>query len=135
MQVLSLTLKGFRGIRNGLNRERLSLDFERLADGAPLVAIAGAKGRGKSTVMDNMHPYPALAPICKGSADCWAMPTKPKPWCPAPGAGLPNWRKRGCWRSANSTNCKGRVKHWPVRRGHCEGPNAVSFWHANAWHI
>ncbi len=57
MQVLSLTLKGFRGIRSGLNREQLSLDFERLADGAQLVAIAGANGRGKSTVMDNMHPF------------------------------------------------------------------------------
>ena len=57
MQVLSLTLKGFRGIRDGLGRSALSLDFERLADGAQLVAIAGANGRGKSTVMDNMHPY------------------------------------------------------------------------------
>lgn len=57
MQVLSLTLKGFRGIRDGLGRSALSLDFERLADGAQLAAIAGANGRGKSTVMDNMHPY------------------------------------------------------------------------------
>lgn len=57
MQVLSLTLKGFRGIRDGLGRDELSLDFERLADGAELVAIAGANGRGKTTIMDNMHPY------------------------------------------------------------------------------
>lgn len=56
MQVLSLTLKGFRGIRDGLGREELSLDFEQLAGGAELVAIAGANGRGKTTVMDNMHP-------------------------------------------------------------------------------
>lgn len=57
MQVLSLTLRGFRGIRDGLGRDELSLDFERLADGAELVAIAGANGRGKTTIMDNMHPY------------------------------------------------------------------------------
>lgn len=57
MQVLSLTLKGFRGIRDGLGRDELSLDFERLADRAELVAIAGANGRGKTTVMDNMQPY------------------------------------------------------------------------------
>ena len=57
MQPLSLTLKGFRGIRNGLGRDVLTLDFEQLADGAELVAIAGANGRGKTTVMDNMHPY------------------------------------------------------------------------------
>ena len=41
MQPLSLTLKGFRGIRDGLGRDALTLDFERLADGAELVAIAG----------------------------------------------------------------------------------------------
>ncbi|MGQ0598491.1 hypothetical protein [Aquabacterium sp.] len=35
----------------------MTLDFERLADGAELVAIAGANGRGKTTLMDNMHPY------------------------------------------------------------------------------
>ena len=57
MQPLSLILKGFRGIRDGLGRDVLKLDFERLADGAELVAIAGANGRGKTTVMDNMHPY------------------------------------------------------------------------------
>jgi exonuclease SbcC len=57
MQPLTLTLKGFRGIRDGLGRDMLTLDFERLADGAQLIAIAGANGRGKTTVMDNMHPY------------------------------------------------------------------------------
>jgi DNA repair protein SbcC/Rad50 len=57
MQPLALTLKGFRGIRDGLGLEVLSLDFERLADGAELIAIAGPNGRGKTTVMDNMHPY------------------------------------------------------------------------------
>ncbi|WP_232504684.1 DNA repair protein [Acidovorax delafieldii] len=35
----------------------MTLDFEALCDGAELVAIAGANGRGKSTVLDNMHPY------------------------------------------------------------------------------
>ncbi|MFP5474612.1 MAG: DNA repair protein [Gammaproteobacteria bacterium] len=57
MQLLSLTLKGFRGIRDGLGLDALTLDFEALCDGAELVAIAGANGRGKSTVLDNMHPY------------------------------------------------------------------------------
>ncbi|UEC01687.1 DNA repair protein [Burkholderia vietnamiensis] len=57
MQLLSLTLKGFRGIRDGLGLDTLTLDFEALCDGAVLVAIVGANGRGKSTVLDNMHPY------------------------------------------------------------------------------
>jgi DNA repair protein SbcC/Rad50 len=42
---------------SSLGRDTLTLDFERLADGAQLIAIAGANGRGKTTVMDNMHPY------------------------------------------------------------------------------
>jgi DNA repair protein SbcC/Rad50 len=52
---LRLTLKGFKGIRNGLGRDSLTLDFESFANDATLVAIAGANGRGKSTLMDNLH--------------------------------------------------------------------------------
>ena len=40
MRVHSLRLKGFRGIRDGMGRDVLELDFERLASGAALVAIA-----------------------------------------------------------------------------------------------
>lgn len=57
MTPLLLTLKGFRGIRDGLGRDELSLDLEGIASGARLVAIAGSNGRGKTTLMDNMHPY------------------------------------------------------------------------------
>ena len=53
---LVLTLTGFKGIRSGLSRDTLRLDFEALAGDATLVAIAGANGRGKTTVMDNLHP-------------------------------------------------------------------------------
>jgi exonuclease SbcC len=54
---LSLTLKGFRGIRDGLGRDVLTLDFERLCGDAELVALVGANGRGKTTILDNLHPY------------------------------------------------------------------------------
>lgn len=57
MQPLSIRLKGFRGIRDGLGRDELALDLERMADGAALVAIVGANGRGKTTLMDSLHPY------------------------------------------------------------------------------
>jgi DNA repair protein SbcC/Rad50 len=57
MQPLTLTLKGFRGIRDGLGLDVLTLDFERLADGAQLIAIAGANGRGKTTLIENCQPY------------------------------------------------------------------------------
>ncbi len=56
MKILSLTLKGFRGIRDGMGLDVLELDFERLVPGAALVVITGANGRGKTTVMDNLHP-------------------------------------------------------------------------------
>jgi len=51
------TKTGFKGIRSGLGRDTLRLDVEALAGDATLVAIAGANGRGKTTVMDNLHPY------------------------------------------------------------------------------
>ena len=60
MQPLALTLKGFRGIRDGLGVDVLTLDFERLAGDAELVAIMGANGRGKSTIMDNMTPFSTM---------------------------------------------------------------------------
>ena len=60
MQPLQLTLKGFRGIRDGLGREELMLDFERLAGDAQLIAIVGSNGRGKSTLMECMTPYSTM---------------------------------------------------------------------------
>jgi exonuclease SbcC len=60
MRPLSLTLTGFIGIRDGMNRETLTLDFERLTAGAQLVAIVGPNGRGKTTVLDNMTPYATM---------------------------------------------------------------------------
>ncbi|WP_211322449.1 DNA repair protein [Paracidovorax anthurii] len=56
-----LTLKGFRGIRDGLGLSELTLDLQRLADDAQLIAIAGPNGSGKTTVMDNLTPYNLLA--------------------------------------------------------------------------
>jgi len=56
VQPLSLRLRGFRGIRSGLGRDTITLDLEALVGDAQLVAIAGSNGRGKTTVMDNLHP-------------------------------------------------------------------------------
>lgn len=60
MRPLSLTLTGLIGIRDGMNKESLTLDFEHLTAGAQLVAIVGPNGRGKTTVLDNMTPYPTM---------------------------------------------------------------------------
>jgi exonuclease SbcC len=65
MRPLTLTLRGFRGIRDGLGLSDLTLDLERLANGAELIAIAGANGSGKSTIMDRVvlaTPGPAASP-------------------------------------------------------------------------
>src|SRR5947208_7619220 len=60
MRPISLTLKGFRGIRDGLGRDVIELDFEQLAGDAKFVAMVGRNGRGKTTIMDNMTPLPIM---------------------------------------------------------------------------
>src|SRR5437667_6506207 len=60
MKPISLTLKGFRGIRDGLGRDVIERDFEQLAGNAQLIALVGRNGRGKTTVMDNMTPFPVM---------------------------------------------------------------------------
>src|ERR1700674_5512475 len=57
MTPISLLLKGFRGIRDGLGRDTIELDFAQLAGDAELIAIVGNNGRGKTTLMDNMTPF------------------------------------------------------------------------------
>src|SRR5579862_5377349 len=54
-----LLLKGFRGIKDGLGRDSYELDLEGLGD-ARLIAIAGPNGKGKSTVLENLQPFPIL---------------------------------------------------------------------------
>ncbi|MES2260569.1 MAG: DNA repair protein [Pseudomonadota bacterium] len=61
MTPLSLTLTGFCGIRDGLGRDSITIDFEHATGGAALVALTGRNGRGKSTILDNMTPYPIMA--------------------------------------------------------------------------
>src|ERR1700674_647564 len=60
MKPISLMLRGFRGIRDGLGRDVIELDFEQLAGDAKLVAMVGRNGRGKTTIMDNMTPFPIM---------------------------------------------------------------------------
>lgn len=58
MKIEKLRLKDFIGIRRGLGLNEITIDFSS-ADG--LVAFAGQNGLGKSTILENLHPYNTLA--------------------------------------------------------------------------
>lgn len=55
MQVLSIILRGFKGFRAGIGLEEISLDLSKLPCG--LVAVVGGNGMGKTTLLDNLHPF------------------------------------------------------------------------------
>lgn len=57
MKPTKLTLTGFVGIKKGLGRDTFTFDFSSIPDAHQLVAIVGINGRGKTTILDNMHPY------------------------------------------------------------------------------
>jgi len=54
MTPLELVLKGFKGIKAGLNRDILKLDLSGYKN---RVLIYGPNGSGKSTILQNLHPY------------------------------------------------------------------------------
>lgn len=54
MRPLFLKLKGFKGIRSGSGNDEWELD---ISDLKGLVAVTGPNGSGKTTVLDNLHPY------------------------------------------------------------------------------
>lgn len=57
-ELLSLSLRGAIGIRDGQGVEEIQLDFERYEDG--VVCLVGHNGAGKSTLVENCHPYPKM---------------------------------------------------------------------------
>jgi len=57
MKPIKLHLKGFTGIRRGMKVDEIALDMESLVGTAALVALVGTNGAGKTTIMDNLHPY------------------------------------------------------------------------------
>src|SRR3990167_9252670 len=57
---LRLKLRGFIGIRSGTGKDEIELDLKALTGDAALVALAGQNGAGKTTILDNLHPYRLL---------------------------------------------------------------------------
>lgn len=66
MKPLYLLLKNFIGIRSGLGQDELELD---LSDRVGLVALVGPNGKGKTTVLDNLHPYRLMPFRAKGYSE------------------------------------------------------------------
>ncbi|KAI3600621.1 hypothetical protein D8I24_4379 [Cupriavidus necator H850] len=71
MRPLKLTLSGFLGVRDGMRRDKVTLDLTHLPPG--LIALVGPNGAGKTTLMDNLHPYPIMpSHASKMSADAFS---------------------------------------------------------------
>lgn len=57
MRIKNLKLRGFIGIKEGLGLDEISIDLSNLSG---LIALAGPNGKGKTTILDNLHPYRTL---------------------------------------------------------------------------
>lgn len=55
MRILRLKLRGAIGIKKGLGVDEIEIDFTKLQPG--LIALTGKNGSGKTTIMENLHPY------------------------------------------------------------------------------
>ena len=55
MKILKLKLRGAIGIFKGLGKEEIEIDFSQFGSG--LIALTGKNGSGKTTIMENLHPY------------------------------------------------------------------------------
>lgn len=55
MKILKLKLRGAIGIKKGLGVDEIEVDFTNFQSG--LVALTGRNGSGKTTIMENLHPY------------------------------------------------------------------------------
>jgi exonuclease SbcC len=57
-EIVSLRLKGAIGIMKGIKKEEIAVNFDNYDSG--LIALVGANGKGKTTLIENCHPYPQL---------------------------------------------------------------------------
>jgi len=57
-ELKSMFLKGSIGIMKGVKKDQIAIDFESYENG--LIALTGSNGKGKTTLIENCHPYPQL---------------------------------------------------------------------------
>ncbi|WP_321935587.1 hypothetical protein [Paraburkholderia sp. J8-2] len=65
MKPAKLFLRGFAGILSGRRKSQITLDLTEIPEWAKLVALVGDNGDGKTTLMDNLHPYRLMPSKCK----------------------------------------------------------------------
>lgn len=58
MELQSIKIRGATGIKKGLGLDEINLDLSGLSG---LIALSGPNGKGKSTLLENLSPYPTLA--------------------------------------------------------------------------
>lgn len=63
-ELLSVELRGAKGIKDGCGKDEIFVDFEKLENG--LTVIMGENGRGKTTFLENCTPYPFM--LTRGGA-------------------------------------------------------------------
>lgn len=57
MKPLKLLLEGFEGIFSAFGRNSIELDLRKIPDDASIVALVAPNGGGKTTLLENLHPY------------------------------------------------------------------------------
>lgn len=57
-ELVSLNLRGSIGIYKGLKKDEISINFDSFDSG--LIALTGDNGKGKTTLIENCHPYPKM---------------------------------------------------------------------------
>ncbi len=57
-ELLSISLRGAIGVKCGSGQDDVYIDFSKFHKG--VVAMVGDNGRGKTTIIENCHPYPRM---------------------------------------------------------------------------
>jgi exonuclease SbcC len=57
-ELVSVKLRGATGIKKGIKKDEIAINFDDYEPG--LISISGANGKGKTTLIENCHPYPQL---------------------------------------------------------------------------
>ena len=57
-ELVSLKLRGSIGIYKGIGKDEIFINFDSYDSG--LIALTGENGKGKTTLIENCHPYPQL---------------------------------------------------------------------------